>query len=221
MNIYLIALLGLFAFFIFYCHIYQYIKTNNQYQILQVSNPKPDILEKYFLEKLPIVITDLVEQWDGFNQIDHEYMKVQPDLSKDKVVVKLLDQYSGNYHVPFRVSKKYQSVQYKKNQQIPFTKVKGNRHMIVQLEGKMRYLLFHPGHTKNIYNGKIDYWNWHKYKKEDQDKYPNFKKAGYVELYLNKGKILHLPKGWWFVGQSLDDSIQVSIDSESIFSFMI
>jgi hypothetical protein len=50
-NIYLILLLTLILGFIFYCHIYQFIKQTNHYEILQVSNPTPDNLEKILLDK--------------------------------------------------------------------------------------------------------------------------------------------------------------------------
>ena len=60
MNYYLLALLILFIGFFFYCHIYQYIKKSNHYEILQVSNPTPDNLEKVFLDKLPVVITNVI-----------------------------------------------------------------------------------------------------------------------------------------------------------------
>jgi hypothetical protein len=57
--------------------------------------------------------------------------------------------------------------------------------------------------------------------KEEKDKYPNFNKASYVELLLTQGKILYLPKDWWIASQCLEDSIQLTIDSNSIFSFFI
>ena len=107
MNIYFILIAILLLVFFFYCHIYQFIKESNHYEILQAGNPSPDNLEKMFLEKSPIVITDLLGGWDGFNQIDFEYIKVQPDLTKDKVVIKLLDKYSKNYLLPFKISHSY------------------------------------------------------------------------------------------------------------------
>ena len=56
---------------------------------------------------------------------------------------------------------------------------------------------------------------------EEKEKYPLFSKAAYVEVLLPKGTILHLPKGWWYASQSLEDSIQMTIDSNSIFSLEI
>jgi hypothetical protein len=223
MNYYLLSLLTLFLGFFFYCHIYQYIKKTNHYEILQAGNPSPDNLEKMFLEKSPIVITDLLNNWDGFNQIDFEYLKVQPDLTKDKVVVKLLDKYSRNYLLPFKISHQYQNNNYlkDKNPNTPLKKVSGHRHMIIQLEGKMRYVLFYPKQSTNLYNGKIDFWGWEKLSKEDKEKYPLFPKAAYIELILSKGTILHLPKDWWFACDVIEDSLQMTIDSNSIFSYFI
>lgn len=221
MNIYLILLLGLLTIFFFYCHINQYIKQTNYYEILQAGNPSPDNLEKMFLEKSPIVITDLLSEWDGFNQIDFEYLKVQPDLSKDKVVIKLLDKYTRNYLLPFKISHWYGSSNSKKDQISKLKKVSGHRHLIIQLEGKTRYILFYPKQSKNLYDGKIDFWAWEKMTKEEKEKYPNFPKAAYIEVILSKGSILHLPKDWWYATQTLEDSIQMTIDSNSVFSYFI
>jgi hypothetical protein len=221
MNIYLILILILLGVFFFYCHIHQFIKKTNYYEILQAGNPSPDNLEKMFLEKSPIVITDLLSNWDGFNQIDFEYLKVQPDLTKDKVATKLLDKYSKNYLLPFKISHWYGSSTSKQNQVSKLKKVTGHRHLIIQLEGQSRYILFYPKQSKNLYNGQIDFWGWEKLSKEEKEKYPNFPKAAYIELILSKGSILHLPKDWWFATQTMEDSIQMTIDSNSIFSYFI
>ena len=87
----------------------------------------------------------------------------------------------------------------------------------------MRYILFYPNQSKNLQNnhGIVDFWNWSNLTKEEKDKFPNFPKASYIELILSKNKILHLPKDWWFASQVLEDSIQMTIDSNSIFSFFI
>ena len=61
----------------------------------------------------------------------------------------------------------------KKDQTTPLTKIKGHRHLIIQLEGKSRYILFYPKQSINLYNGKIDFWNWEKIPKETKEKYPN------------------------------------------------
>ena len=227
MNYYLLSLLILLLGFIFYCHIYVFLKQSNNYEILQVSNPNIDILEKTFLDKLPIVITDVVDHWDAFNEIDFEYLKVQPDLCKDKVAVKLLDKYSKNLLLPFKISHWY-SNNINKITETEFTKLKkvdGHRHLIVQMEGKMRYILFYPNQSKNLHNIKsnntVDFWNWSKLSQEEKDKFTNFPKASYIELILSKNKILHLPKDWWYASQVLEDSIQMTINSNSIFSFLI
>ena len=57
--------------------------------------------------------------------------------------------------------------------------------------------------------------------KEEKEKYPNFPKASYIEVILSKGSILHLPKDWWYATQTLEDSIQMTIDSNSVFSYFI
>jgi hypothetical protein len=221
MNYHLIALLILILGFIFYCHIYQYIKHNNKYEILQVSNPTPDNLERALLDKTPLIITDVVDEWDGINMIDKDYIKIQPDLTKDKVVVKLLDKYCSNYLLPFKISQWYGQNISKTNQLTQLKKINGHRHYIVQLQGKTRYILFNPSQNNNIYNGNVNIWKWNEMSKEEKDKYPNFNKASYVELLLTQGKILYLPKDWWIASQCLEDSIQLTIDSNSIFSFFI
>ena len=221
MNYYFLALLILFIGFFFYCHIYQYIKNSNHYEILQVSNPTPDNLERVFLDKLPVIITNVIEQWSGFNEIDFEYLKVQPDLTKDKVVTKLLDKYSKNYYLPFCINHVYDANIFKKDNTTDLKKVEGHRHLILQMQGKMRYILFYPEQEANLYKGKINFWGWDKLSDDEKTQYPLFSKAAYVEVLLPKGAILHLPKGWWYASQSLEDSIQMTIDSNSIFSYFI
>ncbi len=221
MNIYFILITILILVFFFYCHIHQFLKETNYYEILQAGNPSPDNLEKMFLEKSPIILTDLLSGWEGFNEIDFEYVKVQPDLTKDKVAVKLLDKYSKNYLLPFKISHWYSSNISKKNQATPIRKVDTHRHMIIQLQGITRYILFYPKQSKNIYNGKIDFWGWDKLSNEEKEKYPLFKDVSYIEVILAKGNILHIPHNWWYASLTMEDSIQMTIDSNSIFSYMI
>jgi hypothetical protein len=57
--------------------------------------------------------------------------------------------------------------------------------------------------------------------KEEKEKFPEFPKAKYIEIILSKGAILHIPKDWWFATQALEDSIEMTIDSNSIFSYFI
>lgn len=221
MKYHLILLLILFISLIFYCHVYQYMKKSNHYEILQVSDPTPDNLEKTFLDKLPVIITDVYEQWDGFNQIDFQYLKVQPDLNKDKVAIKLLDKYSKNMYLPFSISHSYNNNIYKTQQTTSLKKVDGHRHLIIQMQGKMRYILFYPEQSKNIYDGKVDFWNWTNLSEEEKKNFPLFPKAAYIELILPRGKILHLPKDWWYACQAMEESIQMTIDSSSIFSIFV
>jgi hypothetical protein len=221
MKYHIILLLVLLIALVFYCHVYQYMKKSNHYEILQVSNPTPDNLEKTFLDKLPVIITDMYEQWDGFNQIDSEYMKVQPDLTKDKIAIKLLDKYTRNMYLPFSIGHSYNSNVCKTEEKTQLKKVEGHRHLIVQMQGKMRYILFYPEQSKNIYDGSVDFWNWRNLSEEEKKKFPLFPKAAYIELILSKGKILHLPKDWWYASQAMEDTIQMTIDSKSIFSVLV
>ena len=49
MNIYFILITILVLVFFFYCHVHQFLKETNYYEILQAGNPSPDNLEKMFL----------------------------------------------------------------------------------------------------------------------------------------------------------------------------
>jgi hypothetical protein len=221
MNPYLIAIIILVILFIFYCHVYVFLKTSNHYEILQINAPDPSSLEKLFMEKSPIVVTGLVDEWIGINNIDQKYLKIQPNPTKDKVVPKLLDQYTRNYHLPFRVSSWYNDSNYPKNTKLELKEVKTHRHLVTQLQGKVKYVLYHPGQKKYLYNGKVSFWKWNELPDQEKEKYKNFPKGQYIELYLSAGKILHLPKGWWYAVDIIEDSIQITIDSSSIFSIMV
>lgn len=221
MNGYLIAIGVLILAFIFYCHIYVFIKTNPRYDILQTNAPDPNQLEKLFMEKSPVVITGLVDEWAGINQINTDYLKIQPKPSQDKVVSKLLEKFTRNYHLSFRLNSWYNDLHHPKDTKLNLEQVKTHRHMITQLQGKVKYVLYHPGQTKYLYNGKVNFWEWSNLSDEDKKKYSDFPKGQYIELYLSAGKILHLPKGWWYAREVVDDSIQITIDSSSIFSIMV
>lgn len=221
MNSYLIAILALILIFIFYCHIYIFIKVNPRYEILQTMSPNPDTLEKLFIEKLPIVITNLVEEWVGINQIDEDYLKIQQYPSKNPVVLKLLNKFTQNYHLPFKLNSWYQDFFHPSGTKLELEQIKTHRHLIVQLQGKVKYILYHPGQDKFVYNGKVPFFGWEKLEEKEKEKYHDFPKGQYIELFLTTGKILHLPKGWWYARDIIDNSIQITVDSSSIFSVMI
>jgi hypothetical protein len=221
MNPYLIAIIFLTISFIFYCHVYVFLKTSQHYEILQINTPDPSSLEKLFMEKSPIVVTGLVDEWIGINQINQEYLKIQPNPSKDKVVSKLLDQFTQNYHLPFRLSSWYEDANHPKDTKLELQQVKTHRHLIAQLHGKVKYVLYHPGQKKYLYNGKVSFWKWNDLENKEKEKYKEFPKGQYIELYLSAGKILHLPRGWWYAREIMEDSIQITIDSSSVFSIMV
>jgi len=184
-------------------------------------SPKPDTLEKLFVEKLPIVLTNLVEEWVGINQINDDYLKIQPNPSKDPVVLKLLDKFTQNYHLPFKISSWYQDLNHPAGTKLELEKIKTHRHLIIQLQGKVKYILYHPGQEKYLYEGKVSFFNWGQLEESEKEKYKDFPKGQYIELNLAAGKILHLPKGWWYAREIVDDSIQITVDSSSVFSVMV
>jgi hypothetical protein len=91
------------------------------------------------------------------------------------------------------------------------------RNIICQLYGTKKIYLFAPDQQKYLYtsnkydNGSktssINFWNI------DNKKYPLFSKARYIEIILNKGQMLYIPKYWWHACENQTTSISISIRS--------
>lgn len=224
-NPYLAIFIVLITIFIFYCHCYQFLKTNSDYEILQMDNPEKSVYEKKMLLKSPTFIMNVIHHWKGINQINQDYIEVSPDFLKDKVVKKTLDKFASFYDLPFSISRKYESLVLKKGQTTPLVKINDHRLLWAQIYGKLKIAIFSPKNAKYLYPSKkdkkvsqIDHWKLSQ--ENENQEFPDYSEANYIEIILSPGQIFYLPAHWWMTIECLEDSMSIKIKSNSIFSLM-
>ena len=92
-----------------------------------------------------------------------------------------------------------------------------SRHLIFQLKGTQKIILFNPSQTPYLYanknESKMDYWN------QNLKKYPLINKSQFIEIILREGQLMYIPKKWWYTNKSSNNTVYISSKSESIFSF--
>lgn len=87
--------------------------------------------------------------------------------------------------------------------------------LFVQIFGEKRFLLFSPTQTEYLYPvygsdgptaSRINVFD----SEETQSKFPRFEQAEFIDLTLEPGDMLFIPKGWWHAADSLTTSISVN-----------
>jgi len=229
MNWYLVAIIGMLLLFGFYCHYYSYKKINNNWEILQVDDPIKEKYEELMIQKSPTIITGVIEKWDGINQIDPQYIKeTKNKYTTHADVKKLLNKYTNFYDLTFCISKKYSSYYDIESATTPIILQENHRHLMCQLYGKRKIILFSPDQVDFLYptrdniptnknktlnKSKVDFWN------PDNKLHPKFNDVRYLEILLSSGQILYIPHGWWWCSINITESITLNVYSRSVFSF--
>ena len=62
---------------------------------------------------------------------------------------------------------------------------------------------------------KVNFWNQDEITKEP------FNKIQYIEIILREGNILYIPKGWWYLKVTEEDSLSMTATNLSVFSFFL
>ena len=89
-----------------------------------------------------------------------------------------------------------------------------SRHLIFQLKGTQKIILFNPAQSQYLYpnknESKIDYWN------QNLKKFPLINKAQFIEIILREGQLMYIPKKWWYTTRVL--KIQhIYLQSQSLY----
>jgi hypothetical protein len=82
-----------------------------------------------------------------------------------------------------------------------------------QVYGKKRFLLFSPEQHRYLYAQKLNPACWISPIQPDEpelDAFPEFRNAEALEVALEPGEILYIPKFWWHMATSLDVCINVN-----------
>jgi len=84
----------------------------------------------------------------------------------------------------------------------------------VQVRGKKKFYIVSPEFNKYMYISdkfeRISTTSEIDLKKVKSNKFPLFKKAKVIKVYLKKGDLIYIPRGWWHYVKSLEPSIGVS-----------
>lgn len=241
MNHYYLLILCLLLTLFLYCQIRIHRKYQNDYQILQVSDPEKNILENTLNQKYPTILTDIVMKWKGIRELDINTVKEKGNkLIKDAKFNKLLDKYFNYYHLPLNITRNYTLKHYNKNDTQYITKQTNFRFYVVQIYGSSRFILFAPKEQKYLYPTKdkkvsklnywkLDFWEQQLSKQNNKtimdkkiqylDKFPNFNKAKYIEIILHPGNMLYIPYLWWYTSFATNDNIRITATSRSLFSW--
>lgn len=241
MNYYYLLIVCLLFILFIYCQVRVHRKQQNDYQILQVSDPEKDVLEDTINQKYPTILTDIIMKWKGIRELDVKRVKQNgTKLMKDPKFTKLLDKYFNYYHLPMTISRNYALKYYDKNDTQYITKQNNFRFYIAQIYGESRIILFAPKEEKFLYPtkdkkiSKLNYWKLHHWEeilnkgenksisdKRTQylDKFPKFNKAKYIEIILHPGNLLYIPYGWWYTSLATTENIRITASSRSLFSW--
>ena len=183
-------------------------KTNNDYDILQSNNPDKETFEKIVNQKSPSIFTNVINE-DSKLRVE----KLQKD---PKSFNKLINSELNYYLIPMAVSYNYKIVKEDDKTKNKLIKETSSRHLIFQLKGTQKIILFNPAQSQYLYpnknESKIDYWN------QNLKKFPLINKAQFIEIILREGQLMYIPKKWWYTTKSTENTTHISSKSESIFS---
>ena len=186
-------------------------KINSNYDILQSNNPNKETLEKIINQKSPSIFTNIISKDSNINNEN-----IQNEAKKYN---KLLNYKLNYYLIPMSITYNYKII--KENEKIENKLIKetSSRHLIFQIKGTQKIILFNPNQTKFLYSNKnvsrVNYW------KQDLKKYPLINKSQFIEIILREGQLIYIPKKWWYTNKSIDNTTYISCKSESIFSYFM
>jgi len=183
-------------------------KTNNDYDILQSNNPDKETFEKIVNQKSPSIFTNVINK-DSQLRIE----KLQKNF---KSFNNLINTELNYYLIPMAISYNYKIVNEDIKTKNKLIKETSSRHLIFQLKGTQKIILFNPAQAQYLYpnnnESKIDYWN------QNLKKFPLINKAQFIEIILREGQLMYIPKKWWYTTKSVENTTHISSKSESIFS---
>jgi len=184
-------------------------KINNDYDILQSNNPDKETFEKIINQKSPSVFTNIIE---SKSKLRNEVL--QQDTKNYK---KIINSELNYYLLPMSITYNYKIIKEDQKTKNKLLRETSSRHLIFQLKGTQKIILFYPAQTPYLYanknESKMDYWN------QNLKKYPLINKSQFIEIILREGQLMYIPKKWWYTNKSSNNTVYISSKSESIFSF--
>lgn len=224
---YILLFFVLICFFV-YMQVRFHRIVHNDYQILQLSDPNKDLLEKTLNEKYPTVITNVVKNWHGINELVGN-----TDIIKSPKFKKVMNGFINFYNIPLAIMSDNTLNLYDAGDTSYITKQNSARYFLIQIKGNSKVILFAPKEEEYLYPtqkrtvSRVNFWKIEaltSQNKEDEkakylDKFTEFNKAKYIEILLSEGHMLFIPYGWWFTVLSVEDSVRIVSTSSSLFSW--
>lgn len=168
-------------------------------EILQVNNPNKDKFEQMIMSNNPTVFTNV--------------------LNNINLTKKNIKKYFTYYLPPLCFNYNFEINQNKKNYTTKLIKQKYFRHLVYQLKGTKKLILFSPKEEKFLYPNKINnnvsevnFW------KLDSKVFPKFNNSSYLEIILHPRQMLYIPHNWWYSTKNISDCNSLVVNSETIFS---
>ena len=86
--------------------------------------------------------------------------------------------------------------------------------VVAQVVGRRRAVLFAPRERRHLYAYPLRTLSWHhspvRVEEPDLDRYPDFTKAQRIEVEIERGDLLFIPKGWWHHFATLENAIAIN-----------
>ena len=181
---------------------------NNSYEILQVENPKKNIVETILKDKLITIITNVYfNDWD----ITLQNYNLQKELI-DKQIIKNL----YYYNIPLTINANHQILFEHIDSSNLIHKQDKYRRLFYIYKGTKRFFIFNNAQSKYLYLenniSPINFWN------QDTEKYPLIEKSQYIEIICRENTMIYIPYSFYYTSICDEDTITIDFHSESIFS---
>ena len=88
--------------------------------------------------------------------------------------------------------------------------------LLVQLQGRKRIILVHPKYSEFLYRnnifsgGRLNFSKINSLCSTDFNKYPLCKKIETIDVIVEPGQLIYIPRKWWHEVHYLDDSISLN-----------
>ncbi len=86
--------------------------------------------------------------------------------------------------------------------------------VVGQIVGRRRVVLFAPQERRHLYPYPLRTLSWHhspvRVEAPDLDRYPAFAKAQRIEVEIERGELLFIPKGWWHHFATVENAIAIN-----------
>jgi hypothetical protein len=186
-------------------------KFNLNYEILQKNKPNRNEIIELTRNKLPLILTGLIEDWFIFGKDDN--------IDQNKLTENILNENTKILNSVFSISKKYEINQHKikgKSKKSNLIQENQIRHFMCILKGSISIYLFNPEQKieSKINNfgkkeSKYSFWNEQKEKLKD---------TNFIEINLSSEQIIFIPYKWWYCYKIREDSLILDIINDNIFT---